>query len=170
MTSAEWHVSDSGAKLKTRARSCPFLPVDHVLQLSARFHNDKKSSEVTNIVERSLAASRFLSFAVFDLGPTLVDVAIGISYLTAMYGTAVSVILSATAVAFFAAASTTRARQAQLRTANLDRTDNVSSVRSEALSNAELVRCFAAEAYESLRYRRALDKQQKTTIDSLLLV
>lgn len=87
-----------------------------------------------------------------------------------MYGIAVSVILSATAVAFFAAASTTRARQAQLRTANLDRTDDVSSVRSEALSNAELVRCFAAEAYESLRYRRALDKQQQTTIDSLLLV
>ena len=121
------------------------------------------------MVSRASNASGFLSFALFELGPTLVDVAIGLSYLTAVYGPAVSTILVATGAGFFVTMLTTRVPQARLRSTRLDREDDVASIRTEALSNADLVRCFAAEAYESSRYKGAVCRQQRAAFDSTLL-
>lgn len=124
---------------------------------------------MTNVIARADSVSDFLEFALFHLFPVIIDLCVGSTYLTAKYGSGVTVVLLATSAGYFFALATTRTKQAQLRSERIDRGDDLSAIRTESLSHIDLVKYFAAERYEIKRYRTAYCQVQRANMTSTLL-
>lgn len=139
----------------------------HLHSLSLRFHLNRQTGGMTRDIERGTrAVSSLVSFALFSIFPTLIEIAMVLGYLVLHYDIWFS------AITFFALVlyiiftiSVTEWRTHFRRTMNdLDSKANTKAI--DSLINYETVKYFGNEEMEAARYDEGLQSYERAAIKS----
>ncbi|MBA3583068.1 MAG: ABC transporter ATP-binding protein/permease, partial [Gemmatimonadetes bacterium] len=154
------------AKVGQRAiRRVALETFGHLHRLSLRFHLDRRTGGVARAIERGTGGIEFLlSFMLFSILPTLIEIALVCGVLWSLYsGTfaAVAFITIAVYIAFTIIVTEWRTKYVRIMT----ETDTEASARVvDALLNYETVKYFGNEAYEAQRFDRALKDYERAAV------
>ncbi|MEO1015690.1 MAG: ABC transporter ATP-binding protein/permease [Pseudomonadota bacterium] len=129
----------------------------HAQDQDLQFHLTRRSGAVNRIIERGAGAIEFLlRFLAFNIGPTLIELALAASVIAAFYSIEIAAIVIGTIAAYGVATGViTEWRSAQRRRMNEADTE-LRAIATDTLANFETVKAFGAEARESGRYNRAM--------------
>lgn len=126
---------------------------EHLHSLSLRFHLNKKTGEILRVQDRGVSSIvSVLSTIVFNVLPTLSDIAIACVYFSVRFDLYFGFIVVTTMVAYIGATiSVTEWRTVYRRRAN--KLENVMEARAvDSLLNYETIKYYVAEAFESNQY------------------
>ena len=129
----------------------------HVHGLDLDFHLDRRTGGLSSDIERGISGINFLMrFFVFNIIPTLLEIAFVISLLLYNYGPgfAVITIIAVTLYIGFSMVTTDWRTEFVREAAQAD--SKASTLRIESLLNYETVKYFTNEEYEAARYDKAL--------------
>ena len=129
----------------------------HAQNLDLQFHLTRRSGALNRVMERGASAMEYLlRFLAFNIGPTLVELALASVVLATLYGIQFSLAAIIT-VAVYATYTIiiTEWRNKQRRAFNAADT-KLRGVAIDTLANFETVKSFAAENRESVRYDGAI--------------
>jgi len=156
------------AKVTQRAvRTIALEVFRHLHALSLRFHLARQTGGLTRDVERGQRGiSTLISFTLFSILPTLVEIGLVSAILIARYDWAFIVItLTALSLYIFATIAITNWRTAFRREMNeLDSKANTRAI--DSLLNYETVKYFGNEAWEARRYDESLQRWEKAAVKS----
>jgi len=133
----------------------------HIHDLSLRWHLDRKSGEILRIMDRGTSSiNRLLEYLVFNITPTLIDIVIAIVYFCNAYNLWFGLIICIAMVlylgiTFFITEWRTKFRREMNLMENEQRTKGMDS-----LLNAETVKYFSMETWETERYRTSIINYQ----------
>ncbi|HEX8955050.1 MAG TPA: ABC transporter transmembrane domain-containing protein, partial [Burkholderiaceae bacterium] len=129
----------------------------HLHALSLRFHLTRQTGGMTRDIERGTRGiSSLVSYTLFSILPTLVEIALVLGYLITHYNGTFAAITGAALLFYIGfTVSVTEWRTQFRRTMNdLDSKANTKAI--DSLLNYETVKYFSAEARESARYDRSM--------------
>lgn len=152
---------------QSAVRSIAIQVFDYLHALSLRFHLDRQTGGVTRDIERgSRAISSLVSYTLYSILPTLVEITLVVGYLFIHYEIWFSAITGIALVSYIAfTVKVTEWRTHFRRTMNdLDSKANVRAV--DSLINYETVKYFGNEQFESARYGKSMKAWQEAAIDS----
>jgi ATP-binding cassette subfamily B protein len=156
------------AKVTQRAvRNIALKVFRHLHALSLRFHLNRQTGGVTRDVERGTRGiSSLVSYTLFSILPTLVEISLVIGYLALQYDLWFSVITVVALVAYIAfTVVVTEWRTHFRRTMNdLDSKANTRAI--DSLLNYETVKYFGNEEYEAKRYDEGLQRYEQAAVRS----
>ncbi len=138
---------------------------DHLHRLSLRFHLDRRTGGVARAIERGTNGIGFLlSFMLFNILPTLLEIGLVCAVLWGMYSASFAIVTLVTLVAYVAfTIGVTEWRTKFVR--ELNDLDTETSVRVvDALLNYETVKYFGNEQYEAARYDRQLQRYERAAV------
>ncbi|MAT34249.1 MAG: metal ABC transporter permease [Ponticaulis sp.] len=143
-------------------------------KLSLGFHQTRRSGALNRIIERgSGAMDVILRFLVFNIGPTLIELALAAIVLAVTYSPVLSLIAIATIAVYIGfTLIVTEWRAQQRRTLNTADTE-LRARSMDSLTNFETVKAFAAEERETGRFDIAFqsyNQRYNETIRSLALL
>ena len=147
--------------VRTVARSV----FDHLFRLSLRFHLERQTGGMNRDIERGTKGIGFLlNFTVFNILPTLVEIALVMGILLYRYNVWFAVVTLSTIAIYIAfTLIITEWRTVYRRTMNdLDSKANGKAV--DALINYETVKYFGNERYETERYDGNLASWERSAI------
>ncbi len=156
------------AKVTQRAvRTIALQVFRHLHALSLRFHLGRQTGGVTRDIERGTrAVSSLVSYTLFSILPTLVEIALVLGYLSLQYDlwfSAITLVALVTYIAF--TVIVTEWRTHFRRTMNeLDSRANTRAI--DSLLNYETVKYFGNEEYEARRYDEGLQRYESAAIRS----
>lgn len=129
----------------------------HAQNLSLQFHLTRRAGAVNRTIERGAGAAEFMMrFLAFNIGPTLIELALAAAVMAALYSWNLAAAAVITIAAYAAATvAITEWRNAQRRAMN-EADTNLRAVAIDTLGNFETVKAFAAEARETARFDEAL--------------
>ena len=139
----------------------------HLHALSLRFHLNRQTGGVTRDIERGTRGiSTLVSYTLFSILPTLVEISLVLGYLSIQYELWVSVItVAALGIYIVFTVVVTEWRTHFRRTMNeLDSKANVRAI--DSLLNYETVKYFGNEAYEAKRYDEGLQRFELAAVRS----
>jgi ATP-binding cassette subfamily B protein len=138
---------------------------DHLHRLSLRFHLDRRTGGVARAIERGTSGIEFLlSFMLFSILPTLLEIGLVCAILWGMYSASFAVVTLITLVAYVAfTILVTEWRTRFVREMN-DLDTEASARVVDALLNYETVKYFGNEAYEAGRFDRSLQKYERAAV------
>ncbi len=156
------------AKVTQRAvRNIALKVFRHLHALSLRFHLNRQTGGVTRDIERGTRGiSSLVSYTLFSILPTLVEISLVLGYLSVQYDLWFSVI-TVTALLIYIAFTVvvTEWRTHFRRTMNeLDSKANVRAI--DSLLNYETVKYFGNEEYEAQRYDEGLQRYERAAVRS----
>lgn len=125
----------------------------HLHKLDLDFHLNRQTGGLSRDIERGTSGISFLMrFMVFNIGPTLIEIAMVVGLLFYNYGYSFALIILASVIIYVSfSVKATDWRTKFVRQVNL--ADNQSSSRAiDSLLNYETVKYFNNENYESTRY------------------
>jgi ATP-binding cassette subfamily B protein len=139
----------------------------HMHSLSLRFHLNRQTGGMTRDIERGTrGVSSLVSYSLFSILPTLVEIALVLVYLGTHYDgwfAGITAIALVTYIAF--TVSVTEWRTHFRRTMNeLDSKANTKAI--DSLINYETVKYFGNETYEAKRYDEGLQKYEQAAVRS----
>ncbi len=139
----------------------------HLHALSLRFHLNRQTGGVTRDIERGTRGiSSLVSYTLFSILPTLVEIALVLGYLSVQYDlwfSAITVVALLVYIAFTVVV--TEWRTHFRRTMNdLDSKANVRAI--DSLLNYETVKYFGNEEYEAQRYDEGLQRYEHAAVRS----
>lgn len=140
----------------------------HLHALSLRWHLSRKTGEVLRVMDRGTTSiNSLLSYLVFNIFPTIIDIVIAIIYFTTIFNFWFGVIVFVTMVLYLSATIlVTEWRTKYRRLMNL--ADNEQRTKSvDSLLNFETVKYYGAEQYEIGRYEKAILDYQSEEYKSL---
>jgi ABC-type transport system involved in Fe-S cluster assembly fused permease/ATPase subunit len=156
------------AKVTQRAvRTIALNVFRHLHSLSLRFHLNRQTGGMTRDIERGTRGiSSLISFTLFNILPTLIEITLVLSYLALNYDIWFSVITAVALVSYIGfTIGVTDWRTHFRRTMNdLDSKANVKAV--DSLINYETVKYFGNEAYEAKRYDEGLQSYEAAAVKS----
>ena len=129
----------------------------HAQNQSLQFHLTRRAGALNRTIERGAGAVEFMTrFLAFNIGPTLVELALAAAVMSALYSwkLALTAILTIAIYVVFTVV-VTEWRNAQRRTMNEADTE-LKAVTVDTLANFETVKAFAAEEREAARFDGAL--------------
>jgi ATP-binding cassette subfamily B protein len=138
----------------------------HAQGLSLAFHQTRRTGALNRIIDRGVAALDYLiRFLAFNIGPTLIELALAAFVLTTRYSWIAAVIAVVT-VALYAVftAVLTNWRTEQRRKLNAADTE-LRALAVDSLTNFETVKAFAAETRETQRYDSAMRTYNKSMVE-----
>jgi ABC-type transport system involved in Fe-S cluster assembly fused permease/ATPase subunit len=139
----------------------------HLHSLSLRFHLNRQTGGMTRDIERGTRGiASLVSYTLYSILPTLVEITLVIGYLALNYDVWFSVI-TACALAVYVTFTivVTEWRTHFRRTMNdLDSKANVRAI--DSLLNYETVKYFGNEDYEARRYDQGLQRYEKAAVRS----
>ncbi len=148
-------------------RSVATATFAHLHKLSLRYHLEKRTGGLSRVIERGIRSIDFLfRFLLFNIGPTLLQLAIaGVAFWVA-YSWQFALIAVATVILYiWFTVVTTEWRLKFRREMNKKDTDaNAKAI--DSLINYETVKYFSAEDFETSRYDRSMEGYQKAAIKS----
>jgi ATP-binding cassette subfamily B protein len=156
------------AKVTQRAQRTIALKVfGHLHALSLRFHLERQTGGLTRDIERGTrAVGSLISYTIYSIAPTLVEIALVLGILIARYDWTFALITGV--VLFFYVAFTvklTNWRTQIRRQANeLDSAANVRAI--DSLLNYETVKYFNNERWEAERYDEHMKKWERAMVKS----
>ncbi|RFB05970.1 ABCB family ABC transporter ATP-binding protein/permease [Parvularcula marina] len=152
---------------QTAQREVAVSVFKHLHSLSLRFHLERRTGGLSRLIERGVRAIDFLfRFLLFNIGPTLIQLALVSAAFGIRYEWSLVIIVVVTVVIYFwFTVSSTEWRLKFRRTMN--EKDQLATTRSvDALLNYETVKYFGNEGYEAARYDEALCDYQKAAVKS----
>jgi ABC-type transport system involved in Fe-S cluster assembly fused permease/ATPase subunit len=156
------------AKVTQRAvRTIALKVFQHLHALSLRFHLNRQTGGMTRDIERGTrGVSSLVSYTLFSILPTLVEITLVIGYLVLNYDIWFSVITFAALVTYIAfTVIVTEWRTHFRRTMNdLDSKANTKAI--DSLINYETVKYFNNEDYEARRYDEGLQRYESAAVKS----
>ncbi|NNE58174.1 MAG: ABC transporter ATP-binding protein/permease [Hellea sp.] len=148
-------------------RSVATATFAHLHKLSLRYHLEKRTGGLSRVIERGIRSIDFLfRFLLFNIGPTLLQLAIaGVAFWVA-YSWEFALIAVVTVLLYiWFTVTTTEWRLKFRRDMNAKDTDaNAKAI--DSLLNYETVKYFSAEDFETGRYDRSMEGYQKAAIKS----
>ncbi len=132
---------------------------DHLHRLDLAFHLERRTGGLSRDIERGTSGVSFLMrFMVFNIVPTLLEIALVVGILLYNYGWAFALITLSAVVAYILfSIFATEWRTGFVREAAM--ADSQSNTRAiDSLLNYETVKYFNNEAYESEQYDHALER------------
>ena len=155
-------------KVAQRAMRRVALEIFHHLHaLSLRFHLERQTGGLTRDIERGTRGiSTLLSFMVFSVLPTLLEMALVTGFLIIKFDVWFGVITVAAIVLYVALTfAISEWRTAHRRTMNeMDSKANTRAI--DSLLNYETVKYFGNESYEAVRYDENLQRYEKAAVTS----
>lgn len=156
------------AKVTQRAvRTIALQVFQHLHALSLRFHLDRQTGGLTRDIERGTRGiSSLVSFTLYSILPTLVEIALVLGYLGLHYDGGF-VAITGVALVFYIAytVGVTEWRTEFRRSMNdLDSKANVRAI--DSLINYETVKYFGNEAFEARRYDESLQRWERAAVRS----
>jgi len=154
------------AKVTQRAiRRVAIRVFGHLHKLSLRFHLERQTGGVSRDIERGTRGISFLlNFMLFNIVPTLVEIALVAAILLAKYDIWFTVTVFGTLVAYIAfTLFITEWRMIFRRTMNdMDSKANTRAI--DSLLNYETVKYFGNEAWEARRYDEHMQKWEAAAV------
>jgi ABC-type transport system involved in Fe-S cluster assembly fused permease/ATPase subunit len=138
----------------------------HAQGLSLAFHQTRRTGALNRVIDRGVAALDYLiRFLGFNIGPTLIELALAAYVLTTRYNP-LSAVVAILVVALYAGftALITNWRVEQRRKLNAADTE-LRAMAVDSLTNFETVKAFAAEGRETTRYDAAMRTYNKHMVD-----
>lgn len=129
----------------------------HAQAQPLQFHLTRRAGAINRIIERGAGAIEFLlRFLAFNIGPTIVELALAAAVMAALYSWTLAAAAVATIVIYviFTVAVTER-RNAQRRLMN-EADTNLRAISADTMTNFETVKAFAAEKRETDRFDAAM--------------
>ncbi len=156
------------AKVTQRAvRNIALKVFRHLHALSLRFHLNRQTGGVTRDIERGTRGiSSLVSYTLFSILPTLVEISLVLGYLSLRYDGWFATITVVALVVYIAfTVVVTEWRTHFRRTMNeLDSKANVRAI--DSLLNYETVKYFGNEEYEAQRYDEGLQRYELAAVRS----
>ncbi|MEO5698616.1 MAG: ABC transporter ATP-binding protein/permease, partial [Burkholderiaceae bacterium] len=149
------------------ARRVSLEAFEHLLALSLRFHLERQTGGVSRDIERGSRSIRsLLNFTIYNILPTLFEIALVISLLTAKFdGWFAAITFGALLLYIIFTVSVTEWRTHFRRAMNEQ--DSKANTRAvDALINYETVKYFSNEGFEQGRYDENLQQLEKVSITS----
>lgn len=140
---------------------------DYLHALSLRFHLNRQTGGVTRDIERgSRAISSLVSYTLYSILPTLIEVTLVIGYLFINYDIWFSAITAVALVAYIVFTVKITEWRLHFRR-NMNELDSRANVRAvDSLINYETVKYFGNEQFESERYNKSMVAWQEAAIKS----
>ncbi|KAF9142554.1 Homocysteine S-methyltransferase 1 [Mortierella sp. GBA39] len=135
---------------------------EHLLNLSLRFHLNRKTGEMLRVQDRGVSSIvTLLSSLLFNILPCLVDIAVACIFLTRAFDIYFGIIVFITMMCYiYATILMTDWRTRYRRESNA--LDNAVEARAvDSLLNYETIKLFATEEYEIGKYTDAIHAYQK---------
>ncbi|QJE00275.1 ABC transporter ATP-binding protein/permease [Massilia forsythiae] len=139
----------------------------HLHALSLRFHLNRQTGGMTRDIERGTrGVSSLVSYSLFSILPTLVEITLVLGYLALHYDKWFSIITGVALVTYITfTVSVTEWRTHFRRTMNeLDSKANTKAI--DSLINYETVKYFGNEDYEAKRYDEGLQHYERAAVRS----
>lgn len=156
------------AKVTQRAvRTIALQVFRHLHSLSLRFHLNRQTGGMTRDIERGTKGiSSLISYTLFSILPTLIEIALVLGYLALHYDIWFTVITGVALVSYIAfTVVVTEWRTHFRRTMNdLDSKANTKAI--DSLINYETVKYFGNEDYEAKRYDEGLKRYETAAVKS----
>jgi ATP-binding cassette subfamily B protein len=153
--------------IQNTMRSTALEVFRHLHKLSLRFHLDRQTGGLSRDIERGVAGIRFLmNFMLFNILPTLFEIALVISILLKRFDARFGLVVIATLSAYIVLTLLiTEWRMAFRRKMNLmDSKANTSAI--DSLINFETVKYFNNEEFELQRYDKSMRQWEKAAVRS----
>ena len=149
------------------ARSITLAVFRHLHALSLRFHLERQTGGMTRDIERGTRAVRSLiSYTIYSIGPTLVEVSLVLGYLGWKFDAWFAGITFAALCAYVAFTVSLTEWRTQFRR-QMNEADSVSHSRAiDSLLNYETVKYFNNEGFEARRYDENLETLRRATLKS----
>jgi ATP-binding cassette subfamily B protein len=151
--------------LQSSIRNVALKVFEHLHALSLRFHLERQTGGMSRDIERGAAGIRFLlNFMLFNILPTLFEIALVTAILLAKYDAWFAIITMGTLVVYVVfTLVVTEWRMIFRRTMNeMDSKANTRAI--DSLLNYETVKYFNNEKWEAERYNETLQKWEKAAI------
>ncbi len=139
----------------------------HLHNLSLRFHLNRQTGGMTRDIERGTrGVSSLISYTLFNILPTLVEITLVLSYMVVKYDRWFSIITAVALVTYITfTVLVTNWRTHFRRTMNdLDSKANTKAI--DSLINYETVKYFGNEKYEAERYDQGLQNFENAAVKS----
>lgn len=140
---------------------------EHLHALSLRFHLERQTGGLTRDIERGTRAiGTLISYTIFSVLPTIVEVALVLGILAAHYEPSFALIAALTLVVYVAYTIVLSNWRVHLRR-EVNELDSAASTRAiDSLLNYETVKYFNNEAWEKARYDQQMQKWEAAQIKS----
>lgn len=125
----------------------------HLHNLALRFHLDRQTGGISRDIERGTAGIRFLlTFAVFNILPTLFEIGLVVAILLAKYNVWFAIVTFITVAAYIAFTFLVTEWRTKFRRAMNEMDSKANTAAIDSLLNYETVKYFNNEDYEARRY------------------
>lgn len=129
----------------------------HAQNLSMAFHQTRRTGALNRIIERGAGAVDYLlRFIAFNIGPTVIELALAAGVLAVAYDVWLAVIAVVTVVAYGVFTYLMTEWRVKQRRAMNEADTELRARAIDSLTNFETVKAFAAEERETDRYDRAM--------------
>lgn len=156
------------AKVTQRAvRQIALNVFNHVHALSMRFHLNRQTGGMTRDIERGTRAiNSLISFTLFNILPTLIEISLVLCYLILHYDIWFTVITVTALVSYIIFTIAVTNWRTKFRRDMNDFDSKANSRAIDSLINYETVKYFGNEAYEAKRYDAGLQQFEKAAVKS----
>ena len=156
------------ARVAQRAiRSVALNVFQHLHGLALRFHLERQTGGLSRIIERGTSAiESLLSFTLFNILPTLIEIALVVIILWRMLDIWFAIITFVTVVGYIAFTMLVTEWRLKFRR-EMNETDQEANTRAiDSLLNFETVKYFGNEQHEYRRYDHALQRYENAAVRS----
>jgi ABC-type transport system involved in Fe-S cluster assembly fused permease/ATPase subunit len=139
----------------------------HLHSLSLRFHLERRTGAVTREIDHGMRGiSSLISFTLYSILPTLVELTLVIGFLLLKYEIWFAVIVAVSLAVYIAFTFTVTNWRTRFRREMNELDAKASSRAVDSLLNFETVKYFNNEGYEAKRYDATLAQQERAAIRS----
>ncbi|MGF1606489.1 MAG: ABCB family ABC transporter ATP-binding protein/permease [Rhodothalassiaceae bacterium] len=139
----------------------------HLHSLSLRFHLERRTGGLSRAIERGVRAIDFLlRFMLFNILPTLLELALVIGIFARKFAAPMVLVLIAGVVAFVGFTALVTEWRTKFRRAMNERDSRANTRAIDSLLNYETVKYFNNEAHEAKRYDQAIAGYQSAAVRS----
>ncbi|PWR18593.1 ABCB family ABC transporter ATP-binding protein/permease [Zavarzinia aquatilis] len=140
---------------------------EHLHRLSMRFHLDRRTGGLNRVIERGTKGIELvLRFALFNIGPTILEIAFVLILLATGFGWPMVSVMVATIVAYILFTFLVSERRIKYRREMNNQDTDANTKAVDSLLNYETVKYFSNEAHEARRFDKALMAYEKAAVKS----
>ncbi len=149
------------------ARRIGLETFDHLLSLSLRFHLERQTGGVSRDIDRgSRAIASLLSYLIYNIVPTLVEITLVIVLLSSQFDGWFAAITFSALLIYISFTVTVTEWRTVFRRAMNEQDSKANTKAVDALINYETVKYFSNEKFEQTRYDDNLQQLERASIKS----